>query len=199
MKLIATYRAKEGNGRQESTKTLVWPDSAIIRTGKPLFIADDETLRLHPGIGVRITGVGKSIAPRFAHKYYEEVFPVIFLLTDSVSSRINQGEDPYGCDLVADYSIITGDPLPEGEDAENLTLEITAEDLTREDSVPERETTTTKTTEHISEAIAVASRRNTIKTGDIVAYILPGTMKATQDTLLKVSANGTELIANKLK
>lgn len=199
MKLIATYKAKEGNGREESMKTLVWPDSAIIRSGKPLFIADDETLRLHPGMGVRITGVGKSISPKFAHKYYDEVFPVIFLLTDSASGRINKGEDPNGCDLVADYSIIAGDSIPGGEDAENLTMELTAEDLTKEASAPERETITTKTTEYIREAIAVASRRNTIKTGDIVAYILPGNMKANQDTLLKVSVNGSGLIANKLK
>ena len=50
------------------------PDSAILKDGKPFFLPDfSEEVHYETELVVRICRLGKNIAPRFAHRYYDAV------------------------------------------------------------------------------------------------------------------------------
>lgn len=169
MKILAAYESNIGAG-PAGTKVVVWPDSVMIRSRKPLFLPDDGDYFLHRGLCVRIDAVGKSIAGRFAGRYYNEMAPMAFVLPAAVSDLLAEGNDPAACDIVADYSLICGDFIPKGGDLAAIDA-----------------------------AIVEASRRNTLKTGDIVAILPPEREKAERDTVVKISLEGKTLLENKLK
>ncbi|EJX07326.1 fumarylacetoacetate hydrolase family protein [gut metagenome] len=50
------------------------PDSAILKDGKPFFIPDfSNEIHYETELVVRLNRLGKNIAPRFAHRYYDAV------------------------------------------------------------------------------------------------------------------------------
>lgn len=197
MKIIAVY----GNLKHEAepgNRILVWPDSVMINTGKPLFLPDDSH-RLIPGIGVKIDAVGKSIKPRFAERYYNEVFPLVFVLPSKICDTLLNDEDPYATELVEDYSIIHGHNFENRNGSDTIKLEISLAELKGEgrssltlsvDNVPSQ----------INQAIASASIKNTLKTGDIAAFFLPEAIPVKPETLLTVgTAEQDKLIETKFK
>ena len=197
MKIVAVY-GKQPEGPQGSDRILVWPDSVLVNTGKPVFLPDSPRY-LILGIGVKIDAVGKSISPRFAKRYYNDFFPMVFFLREDVAAQIMKTEDPYAKDLVEDYSIIQGKIWESMENPESSVLNITFTSL--KSSEVSAETVIANDIEGtIHHAISVASKRNTLKTGDIVACFLKLSVKANPEHLLKItSEDGETLIENKLK
>jgi 2-keto-4-pentenoate hydratase/2-oxohepta-3-ene-1,7-dioic acid hydratase in catechol pathway len=60
----------------ESEEPVVFmkPDTAILKGGKPFFLPDfSEEMHYETELVVKISRLGKNIAERFAHRYYEEV------------------------------------------------------------------------------------------------------------------------------
>lgn len=59
----------------------VWtflPDSALCNAGKPFFIPENtDSIRAFISPIIKITRLGKSIAPRFSKRYYSEAAPAI--------------------------------------------------------------------------------------------------------------------------
>ena len=79
MKIICIGRnysehAKElGNEVPEEAVVFMKPDSAILRKGEPFFIPDwSDDIHYETEVVVRIDRIGKNIAERFAHKYYQQ-------------------------------------------------------------------------------------------------------------------------------
>ena len=59
-----------GNGNDRSYRLMA--DSTMLVGNKPFFIPDfAPEFVLHPALAVRIDRLGKNIAPRFAHRYYQ--------------------------------------------------------------------------------------------------------------------------------
>lgn len=171
MKIIAVYDSIGPDGTTKN-KILVWPDSVMIKSRKPLFLPDDGEYYLHRGLCARIDAVGKSIKSKFAQRYYKEVAPMVYVLPASVSDLLVQKKDPNACDIVADYSLICGDFI----NAEEADCR-----------------------EAIDHVIPTASERNTLKTGDIVATIDLEREPAKSDTTIKISLAGKTLLENKIK
>lgn len=199
MKLIATYLSKQ-DGLIDRSKILVWPDSALIRSGKPVFLPEEDgKYMVHYGLGVKITGVGKSIMPKYSSRYYEGVAPVVFILRKEVSDKISHHEDPYASDLVEDFSVIVGEfaDSDKGKDE----LELTAVTSYPGRSLPDTEETSVilDATRVLDEAVSTASRRNTLKTGDIVAFFIDRKSKPEINTVIRISVNGELLLENKIK
>lgn len=186
MKIIAVYDSLRPSGKKEK-EILVWPDSAMIRSRKPLFLEEGRQY-VHIGIAARIDAVGKSIRPKFAGRYYSELAPMAFILTEKVSDLLENGMDPAACDIVADYTLICGDFVTP-ERLENIEVSRSGGEV--DTRIFRKET--------IDEAIAVASVRNTLKTGDIVAVIGLGRFQAQSDMILKISSDKNTLLENKLK
>lgn len=60
----------KGNGNDRSYRLMA--DSSMLANNKPFFIPDfAPEFVLHPALAVRIDRLGKNIAPRFAHRYYQ--------------------------------------------------------------------------------------------------------------------------------
>ena len=50
------------------------PDTAALKNNKPFYIPDfSSELHYETEIIVKISRLGKNIAPKFAHRYYEEI------------------------------------------------------------------------------------------------------------------------------
>ena len=186
--------------------TLVWPDSAMIRSGKPLFLPDDK-MRLHIGLVAKINAVGKTIRLKFAGRYFNETAPAAFFLTEEVSRQIANMEDPPACHIVSDYSVICGDfisspySIPNSIQLGINPLKHADPDICTGHSVADTDILI-KINEPeimICNSIVAASVRNTLKTGDLVGFMLPEFYTVTPEKLLKVRVDGRLLIENKLK
>lgn len=201
MKFIAAYKS-DTNGNLTGNEILVWPDSAITASGKPVFLPEEDGYKFQVGLGAKISAVGKTIKRKFAGRYYSEIFPVAVFLTPRAAKAISEGEDPKGCDLVSDYSVVCGNPMarPGGECSLEMDLELSPLAYgTDEGETLSNEIRVSGWEECIGRAIGTASIRNTLKTGDTVAILLPQTYPAKPDCLLTVSMAGHKLIENKLK
>lgn len=204
MKIVVAYKAGE-SGNNTGMNILVWPDSAMIRSGKPLFVPDGE-MRIHPGLVTRINAVGKSIRHKFADRYFCEVAPAAFLLPLPASNRVSEELDPYACDIAADYTVVCGDFIPseevfqhEGDLSEcSLTLSL-ADLISRGEKTAECINVINVPDSLLRDAIVAASERNTLKTGDLAGFIFRDSCKATPETLLTVTVDGKQLLKNKLK
>ena len=196
MKIIGVYKAEKSR-TDDGLNIMVWPDSAMIRTGKPVFIPDGEYKSII-GLGARITAVGKTILPKFAHRYYEDMVPVVFFLPTAAADKIAIGHDPEACDIVEDYSVICGDPFV----AERKEVTIQAQISSLLEDADAGQTLNFKLDDIqdcIDQAIASASKKNTLKTGDLVVRILRVWEKPTPDCILKIKIDNTFLLENKLK
>ena len=201
MKITAAYKA-ESAPQPGGMNILVWPDSSMVRSGKPVFIPDDRPYMLVAGYAAHITAVGKSIGRKFAGRYYSEVAPVAFLLPEEAAKELAAQRDPKACDVVADYTVIIGD-FTAADSLQGPTtthLELKPLNKTATDNETTGYTATTESiTSALAEAIAEASRRNTLKTGDFVAYMEPKPFDSGPDLLLTVRTEGKTLLENKLK
>lgn len=202
MKIITVYSTREADG-STGAKCLVWPDSAMVRSGKPVFLRKERGMGLVPGISVRICAVGKSIRPRFASRYYDGVAPLAIIADSRQCGHIAEGKEPESDGLIADYSVVCGDFVKANcADGHMLNLKAQVCPLAFADVKADEEvrTSTMKCTEEaISDAIAFASRLNTLKTGDIVALLSADWLPADADSLLKMSLGENVLMLNKLK
>lgn len=197
MKLMAVYESKGLSGNT-TPKVMVWPDSSIIGTRKPVFVPDDTEYNIHICLAARIDAVGKTVRKKFAHRYYKDVMPVGILLTKEASDKVASLEDPLACETVADYTIIVGQPVKKEENGD-YQLEISRKHLDTE-SGEEILDIITFTKECLEEAIEKSSIKNTLKTGDIIATLSSFRFPALRETLLKVTTNRSNIsIENKLK
>lgn len=81
MKIIAVgmnyaQHNRELGHTQENREPVIFmkPDSAILKDGKPFFVPDfSHEVHYETEVVVRICRLGKNIAPRFAHRYYDAV------------------------------------------------------------------------------------------------------------------------------
>ncbi|MCH5214636.1 MAG: hypothetical protein J1E97_05535 [Muribaculaceae bacterium] len=196
MKLMTAYKSSSAAPSEESLKVMVWPDSAVVKTGKPVFIDFDISPLFVPAIGVKIKAVGKSVQPRFAGKYFSEVAPMIYILQADVAQQIASGLDPKGCDIVADYSVIEGDPVEIGADAHSVGFTFSHIKTDGTENCYDF----SLSLKELHDAISVASRRNTLKTGDFVAVLSPLCFESARNNVIKVVyGDDNTLISNILK
>lgn len=189
MKIMAAYKSGSSPNRS-GREILIWPDSAMILSRKPLFLPERDNFVM-TAVGARITGVGKSIREKFAGRYYSEMAPMAFILGRDTADCISREESPRGCDFVTDYSVVCGDFISKTEIGHEAGMHVSVSPLgftEPQDPAPYSATITIREPLHgIDEAIADASVRNTLKTGDIVAYLTGTILTATPETLLTLT------------
>lgn len=196
MKIIGVYKANHSR-TDDGLNILVWPDSAMIRTGKPVFIPDGKYKSVI-GLGVKITAVGKSIVPKFASRYYNEMVPVFFFLPAHAADKIAMCLDPDACDIVEDYSVICGNSFAAKDKEVVMQVQITSP-FDGGDIDQSLNYTIDNIQNLINEAISSASKKNTLKTGDLVVRIIQIWKEPTPDYIIKIKIGNTLLLENKLK
>lgn len=112
MKIILS----ENNNCSTSGETIHWrflPDSAYCNAGKPFFLPDfAEEFEAFLTPVVKISRLGKSVAGKFAGRYYSEVAPAIHFRSSALMKKLRaEGmPDDMGCSF--DRSLIVGEFMP---------------------------------------------------------------------------------------
>jgi 2-keto-4-pentenoate hydratase/2-oxohepta-3-ene-1,7-dioic acid hydratase in catechol pathway len=89
------------------------PDSAILPAHNPFYIPDfSNDLHYEVELVVKINRLGKHIAPRFAHKYYEEIGLGIDFTARDLQNRLKDKGLPWEKAKAFDGSAVIGDFLP---------------------------------------------------------------------------------------
>lgn len=140
-------------------------DSSLTNGGKPFFIPDfANEFEAIPVVALRINRLGKSIAPKFAGRYYCEFATAIhFRAKDLMETLVGRR---LSADMATsfDRSLIMGEWLP-------APLEDDIKVVMSKNGFPVSEFDSKRLTLSIKETVSEASRSNTLKMGDL---IIPG-------------------------
>lgn len=173
MKIIAVgmnyaQHNRELGHTQENREPVIFlkPDSAILKDGKPFFIPDFSTeVHYEAEVVVRICRLGKHIAPRFAHRYYDAVTVGIDFTARDLQRRFRECGNPWELCKGFDNSAAIGTFLPleqAGGDVQALDFRLTVDD---------REVQHGNTRDmlfRVDDIIAYVSRFMTLKIGDLL-------------------------------
>ncbi|MGN0227737.1 MAG: hypothetical protein ACI4AI_06740 [Paludibacteraceae bacterium] len=162
------------------TEMVLKGDSCLLNGRKPLFIPDWTTdLGVTECLILRVSRLGKEIAPKFASRYYDAVAPGADFVAQDVLREVQSAGRPWTQALGFDYSLAIG----EWSDVQSDKVQSTKEWV----MTPE-------------EAIAEASRVMTIRQGDLI-YIqrrqAPRTVH--KEDIIRIEINGEEKLYCKIK
>ncbi|MDH6534657.1 FAA hydrolase family protein [Parabacteroides sp. 52] len=172
MKIIAVgmnYAAhnKEMHHSLELTEPTLFmkADSSLLKDGKPFFIPDfSSEIEYETELVVKISRLGKNIAERFAHRYYEEVSVGIDFTARDLQRHLRAQGLPWERSKAFDHSAVVGTfvPLQEMGDINALAfhLDINGEKV--------QEGNTKDMLFPVDSLIAYISRFFTLKIGDLI-------------------------------
>ena len=202
MKIMAIYKKEVDH--LPAMGMMVWPDSALVRNGKTLFLPvhQDGDAKINStvifGLGLRIDRLGKSITKKFSSRYYDEVAPVAMIVSERTSEMIMAGKDPLCTGFVADYSVVCGDFISKEILSPDTVFSVR---MNSEDNATSYQFNIEHPVDELSECVVYASTLNTLKTGDIIVLILKNKdIIPTQSELrVNVDLNNNNLLNFKLK
>lgn len=127
-------------------------DSALVMPGRPLFLPDfSQHWRGTVYLGVRISKLGKGVAPKFARRYYDAVCAAFHPLAFSdTGERIGAGFAG-----LYDGAVVLGRMLGAEEGAEYIDIACGRQTLVVDMAV-------------VDKAVSAVSYWSTLKTGDII-------------------------------
>lgn len=172
MKIIAVgmnYAAhnKELNHSLELAEPTIFmkSDASLLKDGKPFFIPDfSSEIHYETEIVIRIDRLGKNIAERFAHRYYNEVTVGIDFTARDLQRKLRSQGLPWEISKAFDNSAVTGAfvPLAEAGSIDGLPfhLEINGKKV--------QEGNTADMLFPVDRIIAYVSRFFTLKIGDLI-------------------------------
>lgn len=120
MKIIAVgMNYSEHNKELNHTLELKEPtifmksDSSILKDGKPFYISDfSNEIHYETEVVVKISRLGKNIAERFAHRYYEEVTVGIDFTARDLQNKLRAEGLPWEISKAFDHSAVLGTFIP---------------------------------------------------------------------------------------
>lgn len=172
MKIIAVgmnYAAhnKEMNHTLELTEPTIFmkADSALLKDGKPFIIPDfSQEVHYETEVVIKIDRLGKNIAERFAHRYYNEVTVGIDFTARDLQRRLRAEGRPWEISKAFDNSAVIGQfiPLTEAGDVQNLSFHLDINGQTVQQGC------TADMIFSIDKIVAYVSRFFTLKIGDLI-------------------------------
>ena len=103
-------------GPENAAKEPGWyfiADSAVTNTGKPFYLPEnlgEAAVSLAPAI--RISRLGKYVAPKFAHRYWSEMAPAVHFYFPEYERKLLEGGLPADTARNFDRSLFVGDFQP---------------------------------------------------------------------------------------
>ena len=173
MKIIAVgmnyaQHNKELGHTQENREPVIFmkPDSAIWKATKPFFVPDfSHEVHYETEVVVRICRLGKNIAPRFAHRYYDAVTVGIDFTARDLQRKFREAGNPWELCKGFDNSAAIGTFISleqAGGDLQNLDFHL---DI---DGCEVQRGNTADMLFKIDDIIAYVSRFMTLKIGDLL-------------------------------
>ena len=107
------YELHAGEALPQEPVIFMKPDSALLKDGKPFFIPDfSEQGDYETELVVRINRLGKNIAERFAHRYYDAVTVGIDFTARDLQRKYRAEGKPWELCKGFDNSAAIGDWIP---------------------------------------------------------------------------------------
>ncbi len=157
-------------------------DSCLLNGRKPFFVPDwSEAIGVTPCVILRISRLGKEIAPKFASRYYDAVAPgADFAALDILREAEKEGK-PWTKALAFDYSLAIGEWISNDE--------MSATKLLNDELIISPE-----------EAISEASKVMTIRQGDLIFIQAKQAPKPVQrEQVITTVIDGEEKLYCKIK
>lgn len=172
MKIIAVgwnYRAHNTEmGREEENENpivFLKPETALLKDGKPLFLPPHSNRIEHEAeVVVRICRVGKNVAPRFAHRYYDALTVGVDFTARDLQQQLRQAGAPWELAKGFDGSAAIGTWV----NKEELPLETGVDFSLQLNGTTVQEGNTRNMIHSIDNIISYVSRFFTLKMGDIL-------------------------------
>lgn len=168
-----------------------YPDSAILRDGKPFFIPEwSDTWMFTPSLAFKVGRLGKNIAQRFALRYVDAVSIILKVTPVEAAQTFTDTNRPTGVVTAFDGSMILGEWCPIPDNTESITLQVN--DLEIEIARP---------LDILADSIATLSRYFTLKMGDIIVPPMPQEPQTIMriDTTVNGSVNGSNILKFNIK
>lgn len=141
------------------------PDSAIIKNNKPFFIPDfDSDIDHEAEIVLNICKVGRSIAPRYAHRYFDKITVGIDFTARDLQLSLSNEIMPWSISKGFDGSAPIGKfiQVDSFKDLNNISFKLDKNGTTVQNG------NSSNMIFSFSEIIAYVSRFFTLKTGDLI-------------------------------
>ncbi len=203
MKLICigrnyTEHIKElENERPTDPVVFLKPDTSILLKKHPFFIPDfSDDVHHEVEILVKINKVGKHIAKKFAHKYYDQIGLGIDFTARDLQSQLKAKGLPWEKAKAFDGAAVIGDWLSKSEfdDVNNINFTLLKNDA------PVQQGNTSHMLWKIDEIIEYVSKYFTLKIGDIIFTGTPaGVGKVIANDKLKGYIENKELFSITVK
>lgn len=182
MKIIGfvySQKSKDESRKTESEWEMVLKgDSCLLNGRKPFFLPEGV-----PEIGatecliLRVSRLGKEIAPRFADRYYDAVAPGADFISMDLLREAKAAGKPWTQAIAFDYSLAIGEWGEKMKDERMKDFVLSPE-----------------------EAIATASKTMTIRQGDLI-YIQKkqAPRKVSKEEVIRIETDGKEKLYCKIK
>lgn len=109
----AAHNKEMHNPLELSEPVIFMKGDLPLRDGKPFFIPDfSSEIHYETELVVKINRLGKNIAEKFAHRYYEEVTVGIDFTARDIQTDLRKRGLPWEISKSFDYSAAVGDFLP---------------------------------------------------------------------------------------
>jgi 2-keto-4-pentenoate hydratase/2-oxohepta-3-ene-1,7-dioic acid hydratase in catechol pathway len=142
------------------------PDTSLLKNGKPFYLPDfSEDMQYETEIVVKIDRLGKSIAKRFAPRYYNEITVGIDMTARDLQRKFREGGLPWELCKAFDGSAVTGDFISlkeQGLDINQISFRLDIDGKTAQVG------NTADMIFKIDEIIEYVSRFITLKMGDLI-------------------------------
>lgn len=193
----ANHIAELQNERPSEPVIFLKPDTAVVQKQFPFVIPEFSTDVHHEvEILVKINKVGKHIAQKFAHKYYDEIGLGIDFTARDLQQRLKDKGLPWEKAKAFDGSAVIGDFLPKTqfESLENLTFGLTVNGSMAQQG------NTSHMLWKIDELIAYVSQFFTLRTGDVLFTGTPeGVAAVKPGDVLEGFLEGQQLFRTQIK
>ncbi len=155
-------------------------DSCLLNGRKPFFVPEwSQEIGVTPCMILRVSRLGKEIAPKFASRYYDAVAPGEDFIAMDKARELAAAGKPWTPAIAFDYSLAIGEWMDKGD-----RLKVIGDRLLMS---PE-------------EAIEAASKVMTIRQGDLI-YIqaMQAPRKVQKEEIITVEVDGEEKLYCKIK
>ena len=154
-------------GRPYPTEPVVFmkPDSSLLKKNKPFFLPGfSNDIQYELEVVVKISKLGKSISPKFAPRYYDEITAGIDITARDIQTRLSKSMLPWEISKGFDGSAPLGDfiPVSSAGDIRNLDFRLEIND------VVVQQANTSDMIFGVDELISYISQYFTLKTGDLI-------------------------------
>lgn len=156
---------------QEDNESIIYlkPDTALLRNNDAFYMPEfSHNITAQPALVIKIKKMGKKIAERFAHRYYEEITVGYNFTAQDILQQNIEKQRPWDNATGFDYSAPIGQCIIKDDNA-ILTF------------ISENNKTTKKASEiNVNQFISEASHKFTLKIGDFIYIMLSSEKKQLQ-------------------